>query len=190
MHLIRFLDYLDEWAKATKYKKLSNIVLNDCISKDGDLSFFLIKNFDGDFFTKEILNVVCRYVFNNFSRWENANKDNGVVFLPRKKVEKRIKPVDEDDPSVLGTIHCNMSKVLSAESTKLQKVIYKYRKQSCYYNLLSIANTIYSLSSSEWDQLFSLVDPKNIKNIACKINKEFFRRKNRSAPQELLKRIN
>lgn len=185
MYLIRFLDFLDEWRTAKSFKKLSGCVLNDCTSNDGDLSFFLINDYNGNFYTADILKAVCRYAFNNFKKWEDVKKENGAVFLPRKKVDK-IKKVDEDPPGALNTIHCNMEDVILKESRKLEKLIYKHRKHSCYYTLSSLEKVIRSLNKEDWDSLFSLAQTKYFSDIAHKIKKEFFRGKNHPAPKELL----
>ena len=189
MYLIRFLDYLDNWKKENKFRKLPLVVKNDCISKDGDLSFFRITNFDNATYdTKEILNAVCRYAFNNFKKWEDVNKENGAVFLPRKKVD-RIKKVDEDPPGPLSTIHCNMSQVLSKESNKLEKLIFQYRKSSYHYKLHSMESVILSLSKDDWESLFQLVKLGDRITVASKIRKEFFRGKTHIPPKELLEFI-
>ena len=187
MFLIRFMMFLPEWCDCRRVGKLSVKCWNDCVSKDGDLSFFGINcDYKKDFYHQEILDAISRQVFSNYSKWKEMI---GAIFLKKKSVEhiKKGEFVNDECP-VLSTKHYNISQVLDCHSRKFVRLFFKNRFESKIYDIDDIAKALDSVPTDQWKSLILL--PNNPKEAAKKIINLYYKDRKDEAPEFLRNYIN
>ena len=173
------MKYLPLWKDSKRLRNLPLQATNDCLSEDGDLSFFGVGKVE--YYSKETKDAIVRQVFQNVTKWK---KPIGALFIPKKKID-RIIPATlvEDIVPVLTTKHYNASHVEERHLIILKKLFFKYKKQSNVYTSDEITSFLEEVGRQEGKALFSL--PNDSKDTVKKIIKKFFKDPDMAIPEFL-----
>ena len=178
--------HLSEWKMTKKLKHLPMLCWNDCISNDGDMSFFGVNcEYKNNWYHKEILDAVSRQVVSNSTKWKSLI---GLLFLKKHHVDSiKQSKLLKDEIQILSTKHYNVKSISDCENRKIKKLFFKNRFESINYDADDIAAALDSINEEQWPTLLSVA--KNPSQTAKNILNFYYKDRVDSSPSFLRKFI-